>query len=82
MLEGGTEDIAAGFTVQTEGVRVAGDGVPIGEDQDQRGGKFVEDLADCSFHGWGDKKFNFAPCLSRAVIERRRADRFSRSLRQ
>ena len=57
LLEGGAEAVAAGVTVQAEGTRVVGDGVPVGQDQDRRGGEFAEDLADYGFHGWDEEEF-------------------------
>ena len=54
LLEGCDEFIAAGVAVPAEGAGVVGDGVPAGEDQDRRGGKVVENLVYCGFHGRGE----------------------------
>ena len=58
LLEGGAESIAAGVAVQTERARVVGDGVPVREDQEWRGGEVAEKLAYDGFHGRGDVIFD------------------------
>ena len=57
MLEDGAEAVAAGVTVQAEGARVVGHGVPVGKDQDRRLGQ-VEELAGNVSHGISGEEFD------------------------
>ena len=57
LVKGGAEAVAAGVTRDAEGAGVVGDGVPVGQGQDRRGGEFAEDLGDYGFHGWDETEF-------------------------
>ena len=78
LLEGGTEAVQAGVTVQAEGAGVVGDGVPVRVDQDRRTDEFSES-SDDGFHF--RSKTNLTPCLSRASMERSRVESFFKNLR-
>ena len=79
LLEGGTEAVQAGVTVQAEGAGVVGDGVPVRVDQDRRTDEFSEELSDDGFHFWNENELN--TLLEQAVMERSRVERFFRNLR-
>lgn len=51
MLEGSTETVVTGVTLQAEGVGVVGDWVPAGGDQDVWSGEVAEKVSDDNFHG-------------------------------
>ena len=78
LFEGCADTVDAGIAVQAEGAGVVGDGVPVGVDQDGGFDKFAEDVANGGF--LAGVKLKVAPCLSRALMGRRRRERLARIL--